>query len=170
MAFAAPAFAALSAPGAIAAAAGVSAIGQLYSSYQQAGQYDAMAKNADANARNVRLQSNANEESERRENKLRMGVVRARAAESGFDPNSGTLADLQVKNSQEMELDVLTGRYSDELSALSLQNEASTLRAQGKAARGSGLMSAAGTVFQGAVGYGRASQKLPSHGVGNAPY
>jgi pyruvate/2-oxoglutarate dehydrogenase complex dihydrolipoamide acyltransferase (E2) component len=173
MAFAAPLMAALpalSAGGATAAAAGIGALGSIYSGFAQKAQADAMADNAAANAANLRRQSNANEESQRRENKLRMGAVRASAAESGFDPNSGSLASLQVKNAQELELDVLTQRYSDELSSLSLQNEASNLRAQGKAARNSGFMSAAGTVFQGAVGYGQASRNIPFYGVGGAPY
>jgi hypothetical protein len=161
---------ALSSGTALAAAAGIGAIGQIYSGFAQQSQANAMARNADANARNVLAQGNANEESQRRENKLRMGFTRAAAAESGFDPNSGSLADLQIKNAQEMELDVLTDRYSSELSSISLRNEANTMRAQGKAARNTGFLNAAGTLFQGAVGYGRATQKIPFYGVGGQPY
>lgn len=161
MAFAAPLIAAVSAPGAIAAAAGVSALGSIYAGYSQNQQAKAVAANADANAKNVRLQGAANEDSQRRENRLRMGYARAAAVESGFDASSGSLLNMQIKSAQEMELDTLTERYSNELSALSLNNEATTARNQGRAALISGGLNAAGTLFQGAVGYGRAS-KLPT--------
>lgn len=160
----------LTAGQAIAGASAIAAVGSIYSGFQQANQYSAMANNADANARNTRLQANANEESQRRENKLRMGLSRAAAAESGFDPNSGTLADLQVRSAQQMELDAMTDRYNSELQAISFQNEASSLRSQAKASKVTGFLNAAGTVFQGATGYGRAEQKVPSYDFSRSGY
>lgn len=134
----------------------VGALGAIYQGNAAAAQANAQAANAEQNARNVRLQANAEEETTRRRNALQMGNVRATAIESGFDPNSGSLASLQIKNAQEMELDALTNRYNANLQAISLDNEAATRRSQAKAARTSGYLNAFGTLAQGAASYSSA--------------
>lgn len=133
----------------IAAASGITAVGQLYQGYAQGKQYSAAANNADANADRARLVSSANEDSERRKARLMMGQSRAMAAQSGFDPSSGTLAEIQSRNAGELELDILTNRYSNELQALSFENEAASMRSQAKATRISSGLSAAGAIFGG---------------------
>ncbi len=134
----------------------VSALGAIYQGNAASAQANAAANTAAANARNVRLQSNAAEETTRRKNAMQMGMIRAISAESGFDPNSGSLASLQVRNAQEMELDALTGRYNANLQAISFDNQAATLRNQAKAARTSGYLNAFGSLAQGGASYSSA--------------
>lgn len=150
------------------AASAVQAVGQLYQGYSQKRQFDAASANATANARNTMLQSSANEDSQRRENRQRMGYARAAAVESGFDASSGSLLNLQVRSAQEMELDTLTERYSNELQALSFRNEAASLKSQGRASMVSGVLNAAGTLFQGGAmaGYGQGPKVPQFQGYG----
>lgn len=153
----------------IAAATAISAVGQLYQGFSQGRAYSAAADNANANARNTRLQSSANEDRERRAARMQQGSLRAAAAETGFDPSTGSLADLQARNAGELELDILTERYRGELSALSFENEARSLKSQARAARTSGVLSAAGTIFGGAQS--AAARQLPGFtGIGSSPY
>ena len=145
-----------------AASTAVAALGAVYQGNAAAAQATAQANNAAQNANNARLQGNAQEETMRRRNALQMGNVRAAAVETGFDPNSGSLASLQVNNAQEMELDALTSRYSSNLDAISFDNEAATRRSQASAARKSGYLNAFGTLVQGAANYGSASKITPA--------
>lgn len=147
----------------------VGALGAVYQGNAAAAQANAQADNAAMNARNARLQGNAQEETMRRRNALQMGNVRAAAVETGFDPNSGSLASLQVNNAQEMELDALTSRYSSNLDAISFDNEAATRRSQASAARKSGYLNAFGTLALGAASYGGLS-KIGGELVPASPY
>lgn len=137
----------------LAVSAAVSAVGSIYAGNAQAAQATAAADAANANAHNVRLQTNAREEQQRRANALQLGELRANAAQTGFDPSSGTLARLQSASAAQLELDALTGRYNGELQSLSLDNEAKSLRNQGKAAKVGGYLSAFGSIAKNAGNY-----------------
>lgn len=100
------------------------------------------------NAQATRQQGSAREDMQRRQNAMRMGDLRARSAESGFDPSSGSLATLQTKSAAEMELDALTTRYESDLRALSFENEGRAQRYNARVARRSGYLSAAATLAQ----------------------
>jgi len=101
---------------------------------------------AAANAANTRTATYANEDTQRRQSTMRMGEVRASAAQSGFDASTGSLATLQTKSAGELELDALTSRYKGQLQAMSFDNEAASLRYGAKAARRQGYLNAAGTL------------------------
>lgn len=149
----------------------VQAVGALYQGFSQASQQSAASANAYANARNTRLQSSANEDAQRRQNALRMGNVRASAAQTGFDPSSGSLADLQSRSAGELELDTLTQRYQNELQALSFENEGATLKSAAKSSRIGGVLNAAGTIFGGyKASQARQLPGVPFYGIGSSPY
>lgn len=81
--------------------------------------FDAGASSVDAQNSKAMgyASSNANEERIRRANRLRLGEQRAAAAQSGFDPSSGSLASLQAESAGQAELDALTERYKGDLNA-----------------------------------------------------
>ncbi len=81
--------------------------------------YDANASTVDAQNSKAMgyAAANANEERIRRANALRLGEQRAAAAQSGFDPSSGSLASLQSESAGQAELDALTERYKGDLNA-----------------------------------------------------
>lgn len=136
------------------AAAVLASVGQVYQGNAQAAAYEGQAQTAELNARLTRQQGSAAEAAQRRQNAQRMGEVRALAAEGGFDPNSGSLNDLQTKTAAELELDVLTNRYRTQLEAIGLENDAANLRANAKTSRRSGYLNAAGTLMSTAARYG----------------
>ena len=135
------------------AAAAIKFIGQSYQGEAEGTRLNSMGDVAQANAKNTRLQTNASEETQRRHNAVRMGDLRARAAQSGFDASTGSLADLQVKSAGEMELDALTTRYQGQLEAIGFDNQAAGYRASAKNARRSGYLSAFGTLASSAANY-----------------
>ena len=128
------------------AAAGLQAIGQMSQGESQGRALNQQGDLAQANAANTRAATYANEDTQRRQNAMRMGEVRASAAQSGFDASTGSLATLQTKSAGEMELDALTNRYKGQLQALSFDNEAASLRYGAKAARRQGYLNAFGTL------------------------
>jgi hypothetical protein len=130
----------------------VKAGGEIAKGQAEAAEFNAAAANASSNAQIARDQTNANEETLRRQNKVRLGMQRAVAGESGFDPSSGSMLDMQGKSAGELELDALTTRYEGTLKALSFDNESASLRTRAKAAKRSGYMSAFGSIFQSAAG------------------
>jgi hypothetical protein len=73
----------------------------------QAASAGAAKDQARVNSRTALEQGNAPEEIQRRQNALKLGEQRAAAAESGFDPSSGSLATLQSQSAGELELDSL---------------------------------------------------------------
>lgn len=135
------------------AASAVQALGQIYQGNSAAAGQEGLAQQAEANARITRQQSGANEDTRRRQMALQMGDIRARAADSGFDPTSGSLATLQSSAAGEMELDILTKRYEDQLRALSFDAEGQSARSAAKSARRSGYLSAFGTIMGSAGNY-----------------
>lgn len=128
-------------------------VGSVYQGEQAARSENAAGDLALQNARNARLQGNAQEEAQRRQIALNLGNMRASAAESGFDASTGSLADLQTRNAGEMELDALTTRYQSQLQALSFENEAATRRVNAKNARKSGYMNAFGSLLSNGANY-----------------
>ena len=141
----------------------ISAASALVDGYQKRKQADGAAKVFDAQATASRQAGAANEEVVRRRNAQAMGDVRATAAESGFDPNSGTLADLQSRTAGELELDALTARYKGQLEALGLTYQGDVLRAQGRNAVSSGLVGASAYIGSAvARDYLRRSQIQPT--------
>jgi hypothetical protein len=69
--------------------------------------------------------ASANEDRIRRANARRLGEQRAAAAQSGFDPNSGSIAQLQGESAGEGELDALTERYKGDLNAWRMDEQTS---------------------------------------------
>jgi hypothetical protein len=131
----------------------ISAAAAVYQAEQQAKVANADAEQSELNAIAARQQGAAAEEAQRRRNAQMLGLQRAAAAESGFDPNTGSLAMLQIKSAGETELDALTARYQGTMQGLGLQQQANSLRSQAKNTRTSGYLSAAGTVAQAAGKY-----------------
>jgi hypothetical protein len=127
-------------------AAAVAAIGQMTQGEGQGRAMNIQGDLAQANATNTRATTYANEDTQRRQNTMRMGEVRASAAQSGFDASTGSLATLQTKSAGELELDALTNRYKGQLQAMSFDNEAASLRYGAKAARRQGYLNAAGVL------------------------
>lgn len=126
-------------------AGAVSVIGGM----QKNNQAKSAAAAAEVNARSIRQGTAAEEEAQRRQNAMMMGDVRGSAAQSGFDPNTGSLAALQFKTAGELELEALTTRYRGELQAIGQDYEASSLRASGKQAQSQGYLNAAATLYGG---------------------
>lgn len=148
----------------------VAAVGQLYQGYMQGEQASAEADGMRQNARTARQQTNANEETKRRQMAQRLGNLRASAAGTGFDASTGSLLDLQGRQAGEMELDVLTNRYEGELKAIGFENQARSLKSQAKAARIGGVISAASTLAMGSMNYGGGSSLSYGQGInGGAP-
>lgn len=131
------------------AAAAVAVVG----SQQKAGAEKYRAQVDEQNAQLTRQQTSAAEDAQRRQAAMQLGTMRAAASESGFDPNSGSLAAIQIKSAGEMELDILTNRYRGELEALGLQNDAAVGRQNARNTKTSGYLSAAGTLFGGQTNY-----------------
>lgn len=148
------------------AAAALAVVGTVYSAEQQASAANAEADQAELNAKTALQQGNAAEEAQRRRRTQMLGVQRAAAAESGFDPNTGSLATLQIKSAGETELDALTARYEGTLQGMGLNQRAGGLRSQAGAERTGGYLSAAGTIAGAAGKYYGGPTKVNSTGGG----
>ncbi|HEY9029648.1 MAG TPA: hypothetical protein VIP05_35495 [Burkholderiaceae bacterium] len=83
------------------------------------GQYDAAAAVDDAKTSKQQglLAADANEERIRANSAQQLGEQRARAAQSGFDSGTGSMAQLQGQSAGNAELDALTARYAGQLNA-----------------------------------------------------
>lgn len=134
-------------------AAATAAVGNIYQGNSQAAAYETQAKRADQNAELVRLQTNAAEDTQRRSDAMQMGRIRASAVQSGFDPNSGSLADLQTRSAGELELDTLTQRYRGQLEAIGLEQDAASYRANASSARKTGYLNAFGSIMSATSNY-----------------
>lgn len=131
---------------------------QAWGGYMQAsGEADALrasARQDEANARNVEIQSAAEEDLQRRRAGAVMGEQRAAIAQSGFG-SGGTMADLVGESAANSELDALAIRFQGRVKADTLRGQAQQKRytaKQTKRAAGIGLA----TSVLGAVasGYG----------------
>ena len=89
---------------------GMQTAGQVYDTFDN-------AANAGQSKEAGYASANANEERIRRGNAIALGRQRAAAAQSGFDPNSGSIAQLQGQSAGQAELEALTERYKGDLNA-----------------------------------------------------
>lgn len=101
---------------------------------------------AEANARTAKETTVADEETLRRRNTAAMGTVRAAAAQSGFDPSSGTLADLQARTAGELELDALTMRYKGDLERVGLEYQGAAYGRYASQAKQQGYLNASAII------------------------
>jgi hypothetical protein len=93
----------------------------------------------------------ANEDRTRRTNAQKLGEMRARAAQTGFDPSDNSFLALQTQNSQNAEIDALTARYQGRLHQWSNQVDMENASAQTR----QGYFQAGGqAVAQGVSSYG----------------
>jgi hypothetical protein len=122
----------------------------IYDGMVKSSELKADAQVADQNARTTRLQANAREDLIRQQSRQKLGEQRAAAVQSGFDPNTGSLLDLQADSAGALELDALTTRYEGTLQALSFSTQADNMRRRAKAATRSGYLNAAGELLGGA--------------------
>jgi hypothetical protein len=90
----------------------------------------------------------ANEDRVRAGNAQKLGSQRAAAVQSGFDPNSGSIAQLQQQSAGNAELDALTTRYQGRLNAWRDEQEVNGARAQMK----TGFVKAGVSAVAGAYG------------------
>lgn len=83
------------------------------------GLFDTSAQLADAQESKQQgwLTADANEERVRANSGQQLGEQRAVAAQSGFDPNSGSLATVQAQSAGNAELAALTQRYAGQINA-----------------------------------------------------
>jgi hypothetical protein len=133
------------------AAAALKAVGDISQAESAGSAANRQGDIAYQNAQATRHQSSANEDTLRRRQALQMGQIRANAAESGFQPGTGSLAALQTKSAGEMELDALTHRYRGELQSIGYQNAGDSYRANAANIRRSGYLNAFGTLMGGAA-------------------
>lgn len=131
------------------------AAGALYSAQQQKRQWEYQASVDEANAKLAREQSAVAEEQTRRSNTQQMGLIRASAIDTGFDPGTGSLLNLQSKSAGELELDALTARYRGELEAIGLQQDAGIKRGNARTSQQQGYLNAAGYLASGYSDYSR---------------
>lgn len=140
----------------------MAAVGAVYAGDQSRKSANYAADVAKDNALSAAKQGNAAEEQQRRISRMRLGEQRAAAAQSGFDPSSGSFAELQAESAANAELDALTTRYSSTMQSMSLENEARGLRANAKTANMQGYLNAAGTLSGAYAKYGTGSV-MPSY-------
>lgn len=134
----------------------VQAVGAIYQGQVAAAEGNAAAGVAEANARVTRQQTAVREDLIRRHNRQKLGEQRAAAVQSGFNPNEGSLAELQGESAGALEFDALTARYEGTLQALSFDTQAQSLRRQAKAASVTGYLNAAGSLLgRAGAPYGR---------------
>ncbi|SMG01071.1 virion core protein, T7 gp14 family [Burkholderia singularis] len=147
--------------------AALSGVGALSSGISQASQYgqqaDVLNRNAalsDQQAKQVYAQNVNREEAQRRQAGQQLGAQRAAVAESGFDPNSGSMLDTQVQSVRNAELDALQLRYQGLLQGESLDDQARQQHYQARVARAnsrssllSGGISAAASALGGLSAY-----------------
>lgn len=136
-----------------AANAAMQFVGHVYQGEAEGSRMNSAADVAAMNSKQALLVANAREENLRRTNAARLGEIRASAAQSGFDASTGSLADLQVQSSKEMELDALTQRYEGVMQSIGFKNEESQLRAGAKNARKTGYLNAFGSLMQNGANY-----------------
>lgn len=125
----------------------VSAVSAISQGQAQAASAKAQARQAEMNARITRQQASVREDVQRSQMRQELGNQRAAAAQSGFDPNTGSLLELQGDNAGAMEFDALSTRYEGALQALNFDNQARVYRAEASNAKRQGYLNAAGSLF-----------------------
>lgn len=132
----------------------VGAVGALSQGQAASASAKAQARQAEANARITRQQASVKEDAQRLQMRQELGSQRASAVQSGFDPNTGSLLELQGDNAGAMEFDVLSTRYEGALQALNFDNQAKMHRAEASNAKRQGYLNAAGSLFGSLGKYG----------------
>lgn len=132
----------------------VGVVSSLSQGYAASAQAKAEARAAERNARIVRQQASVREDALRLESRQRLGEQRAAAVQSGFDPNTGSLLELQGDSAGALEFDALSTRYEGTLQALSFEQQARNARAQARMAVPQGYLNAAGSLFGSLGRYG----------------
>ena len=140
-------------PALMAASTTMQFLGNIYQGEAAGSEFNQAADAARRNAELARQQGNAREEMVRADSARKLGIQRAAAAQSGFDPSSGSLLDLQADSASQLELDALTARYQSRLESIGFENQASSLHAKAKAARTTGYLNAFGSLFQNGANY-----------------
>lgn len=109
-------------------------------------------------------QGNANEETKRRESRVKMGNLRAGLIENGIGLE-GTASDLVEASSLNSELDALNIRYESQLNARSYNQQAAlddqsaqSAKTRAKQARTAGYIGAASSALSGATKYASLSR------------
>jgi hypothetical protein len=128
------------------------AIGSIMTGESEAKAFNQQADQLKGGAAMSRRQGGVREDMIRRSNARKLAEQRAAYAQSGFDPNSGSL-NVQGESAGNAELDALTSRYETELQAIGMLNQAAGLNAQAKNARRQGYLNAAGTIIEAGANY-----------------
>lgn len=132
------------------AAAAVTAYGQIKQGQaaEEAAKYNATMSrnNADAALTQAKMQ----EDEARRKSRGQLGQIRANYAASGVQLEGSPLDVLEM-SAKNAEMDALTIRYSGDLRARGLNNEANLYEMEGRNAIESSLWAAGGTLLRGAA-------------------
>lgn len=119
-----------------------------YNAQADAAEYNAtMASQAAQQARDAGL---ASELATRRQSAQQMGQLRAAAAESGFNPSSGSMLQVQTDSARNAELDALQQRYVGLLRGTNYDNQAQIERFNAEGYRSQGGSSLGGTLLSSA--------------------
>jgi hypothetical protein len=137
------------APALMAGAAALQAIGSITAGGDAARSMNTQADAMLMGATNARQVGSARGDRVNYENQLKLGEQRAAAAQSGFDPNTGTTLKMQGESAGNAELDALYQRYEGELRAIDLTNQSSMLKANAKSARRQGYLNAGAQLLSG---------------------
>jgi hypothetical protein len=171
-----------------AAAAATAAVGTVSAAQAQAASARSSAAASDYNAQVAaqnadiaRRNAGAREDAQRRESRSLLAKQRAAAAQSGFDPASGTLGLVQEQSADNAEVDALMVRYSGELEARGYGAQgaldrftAGALRANASATSRGGYIGAAAGLLSAAASYRRPAAKgstftYTGYGAGGDP-
>lgn len=112
------------------ASAAAAVASKISEAHAQEAQAQANARIADQNRAIAGEQSNAREESQRRQGAQYLGRQTAAAAQSGVDITSGSALDVAAQSSTNLELDAQTIRYQGLMQGFGFEREAGMQRAQ----------------------------------------
>jgi hypothetical protein len=136
---------------------------------------DYNAKLATQNAAIARANAGSREDQLREQQRQFLARQRAAAAESGFDPGTGTLGLVQEQSADRAELDALMVRYGGELDARGYGNQATldayqggVLRTQAGNARRAGNIGAGASLLMNAASAYTSYQNFKLNGGGGA--
>lgn len=132
-------------------------VGDIFNGMAQQANYKAQAQIADINAKNAKLQANAQEEQQRRESAQKLGSLRASLAENGVSLTEGTGADLYSQSDKNAEMDALNIRYGGQVKAYGLQYDAQVARMNASNAMTAAYIGAGTKMLTGAVSGGMAA-------------
>lgn len=140
----------------------IGVIGAISQGQAAADSANAQARQAEMNARIARQQASVKEDVQRRQARQELGNQRASAVQSGFDPNTGSLLEIQGDNAGALEFESLSTRYEGALQALNFDNQARVYRAEASNAKRQGYLNAAGSLFGSLGKYGGGGRISPA--------